>query len=133
MRFDPKREEDFALQLTSMADLIFLLLIFFMITSSFVDTTRQLDLELPEAKGGVESKERKEILVEVGVEKRIRVNGDPVTLEDLEGRLKAEARKPGPHPLTIRADKRLDYGFVIQVMGASFSAGIRDISVAVKD
>ncbi|MBI4252519.1 MAG: biopolymer transporter ExbD, partial [Candidatus Tectomicrobia bacterium] len=48
MRFQ-KHEEDYSLQLISMTDLVFLLLIFFMVTTSFVDFTRRLDIELPES------------------------------------------------------------------------------------
>ena len=115
MRFQ-KQEEDYSLQLISMTDLVFLLLIFFMVTTSFVDFTRRLDIELPESKQSAQAEQKQDFLVEVGVEKDIRLNG-----------------QPGRPTLTIKADKRLDYGFVVQIMGTSFAAGIRDISVAVKE
>jgi len=133
MRFAPRREEDYSLQLTSLIDVVFLLLIFFMVSTSFVDFTRRLDIELPESKKSVEILEKKEFLIEVGMQKRIALNGETVSLETLERRLKEAAAKPGRHSLTIKADKRLDYGFVVRIMGASFEAGIRDISVAVKE
>lgn len=132
MRFH-KQEEDYSLQLISMTDLVFLLLIFFMVSTSFVDFTRRLDIELPESKQSAQAQQKQDFLVEVGVEKDIRLNGQPLSLQALERRLKEEAAKPGRHTLTIKADKRLDYGFVVQIMGSSFSAGIRDISVAVKE
>lgn len=132
MRFQ-KQEEDYSLQLISMTDLVFLLLIFFMVTTSFVDFTRRLDIELPESKQSALAEQKQDFLVEVGVEKDIRLNGRAITLAELERRLKAGAGGPGRRTLTIKADKRLDYGFVIQIMGTSFAAGIRDISVAVKE
>ncbi|MBI3127199.1 MAG: biopolymer transporter ExbD [Candidatus Tectomicrobia bacterium] len=132
MRFQ-KQEEDYSLQLISMTDLVFLLLIFFMVSTSFVDFTRRLDIELPESKQSAQAQQKQDFLVEVGVEKDIRLNGQPLSLPALERRLKEAAAKPGRHTLTIKADKRLDYGFVVQIMGSSFSAGIRDISVAVKE
>ncbi len=133
MRFAPRREEDYSLQLTSLIDVVFLLLIFFMVSTSFIDFTRRLDIELPETKKSLEIEEKKDFLVEVGVEKRISLNGQTVSLEELEERLKREGARPGRRSLTIKADKRLDYGFVVRIMGSSFAAGIRDISVAVKE
>ena len=132
MRFQ-KQEEDYSFQLISMTDLVFLLLIFFMVTTSFVDFTRRLDIELPESKQSAQAEQKQDFLVEVGVEKDIRLNGQPISLQELERRLKAGGARPGRPTLTIKADKRLDYGFVVQIMGSSFAAGIRDISVAVKE
>ena len=133
MRFQGDSEEDYSLQLTSLIDVVFLLLIFFMVSTSFVDFTRRLDIELPEAKSSAEVVEKKSFLIEVGVEKRITLNGKTVLLDDLESRLKTgvESGKFKPS-LTIKADKRLDYGYVIKVMGLISGAGVRDISLATK-
>ena len=133
MRFQGDSEEDYSLQLTSLIDVVFLLLIFFMVSTSFVDFTRRLDIELPEAKSSAEVVEKKSFLIEVGVEKRITLNGKTVLLDDLESRLKAGVKSGKFKPsLTIKADKRLDYGYVIKVMGLISGAGVRDISLATK-
>ncbi|MCY3822754.1 MAG: biopolymer transporter ExbD [Nitrospinae bacterium] len=133
MRFQGDSEEDYSLQLTSLIDVVFLLLIFFMVSTSFVDFTRRLDIELPEAKSSAEVVEKKSFLIEVGVEKRISLNGKTVLLDDLESRLKAGVKSGKFKPsLTIKADKRLDYGYVIKVMGLISEAGVRDISLATK-
>ena len=133
MRFQGDSEEDYSLQLTSLIDVVFLLLIFFMVSTSFVDFTRRLDIELPEAKSSAEVVEKKSFLIEVGVEKRITLNGKTVLLDDLESELKAGVVSGKFKPsLTVKADKRLDYGYVIKVMGLISGAGIRDISLATK-
>ena len=133
MRFQGDSEEDYSLQLTSLIDVVFLLLIFFMVSTSFVDFTRRLDIELPEAKSSAEILEKKPFLIEVGVEKRINLNGKTVLLDDLESKLKAGVESGQFKPsLTIKADKRLDYGYVIKVMGLISQAGVRDISLATK-
>ena len=133
MRFQGDSEEDYSLQLTSLIDVVFLLLIFFMVSTSFVDFTRRLDIELPEAKSSAEVVEKKSFLIEVGAEKRISLNGKTVLLDDLESRLKADLESEKFKPsLTIKADKRLDYGYVIKVMGLISEAGVRDISLATK-
>ncbi len=133
MRFQGDSEEDYSLQLTSLIDVVFLLLIFFMVSTSFVDFTRRLDIELPEAKSSAEIVEKKSFLIEVGAEKRISLNGKTVPLDDLESELKAGVESGKFKPtLTIKADKRLDYGYVIKVMGLISQAGVRDISLATK-
>ena len=133
MRFVREQEEDYNLQLTSLIDVVFLLLIFFMVSTSFLDFTRRLDIVLPDSKKSTEVIERQAFLVEVGVDRKISLNGETVTLAALEEKLKASGQRPGPRNLTIKADKRIDYGFVVRIMGISFSAGIRDISVAVRE
>ena len=133
MRFASRTEEDYSLQLTSLIDVVFLLLIFFMVSTTFVDFTRRMDILLPKSKESTEVSKAQNFLLEVGVEKKLSLNGEAVTFADLERRLKQARKKPGKRTLTIKADKRLDYGFVVQIMGVSFAAGIRDISVAVKE
>ncbi len=133
MRFAARQEEDYSLQLTSLIDVVFLLLIFFMVSTSFVDFTRRMDIQLPDSKQSTEVERVESFLLEVGVERRLTLNGKDVTIEELERRLDEAKRKPGRRILIIKADKRLDYGFVVRIMGISFSAGIRDISVAVKE
>ncbi len=133
MRFASRNEEDYSLQLTSLIDVVFLLLIFFMVSTSFVDFTRRMDIQLPQSKVSTEVEQMENFLLEVGVEKKLTLNGKDITIEGLERRLKEARRKPGRRILIIKADKRLDYGFVVRIMGISFSAGIRDISVAVKE
>ena len=133
MRFTSRSEEDYSLQLTSLIDVVFLLLIFFMVSTSFVDFARRLDIQLPDTKKSSEVSEKQDFLLEVGVEKKISLNGKVVSLKELGRVLQASKRKPGPRTLTIKADKRLDYGFVVRLMGISFDAGIRDMSVAVQE
>ena len=133
MRFASRTEEDYSLQLTSLIDVVFLLLIFFMVSTSFVDFTRRMDILLPESKKSTEVERVENFLLEVGVEKKLSLNGEAVSFADLERRLKRARKKPGKRTLIIKADKRLDYGFVVRIMGISFAAGIRDISVAVKE
>ena len=133
MRFVSKTEEDYSLQLTSLIDVVFLLLIFFMVSTSFVDFTRRMDILLPQSKKSTEVERVENFLLEVGVEKKLTLNGKDITIDDLERRLMEARRTPGRRTLIIKADKRLDYGFVVRIMGISFSAGIRDISVAVKE
>jgi len=134
MRFSHlKEEEDYSLQLTSLIDVVFLLLIFFMVSTTFVDFTRRLDIQLPEAKKSNEVFEKKTILIEIGLAKKIHLNGKLVKLKSLESVIGLKVKeKIRSTTVTIKADKRIDYGFVVKVLGKVFNLGIKDIAVAVK-
>jgi len=110
---------------------VFLLLIFFMITSTFIKTERKLELQLPEAKAAeVEQKERKPIKIEMDKRGRITLDGQLVTMKALETRLKEFQGKR--KSAIVRADRRLKHGTVTAVLGLCRDAGIREIAIAVK-
>ena len=125
-------EEDYGLQLTPLVDVIFLLLIFFMVSTAFIDFTRRLDIKLPESKAADVMEKVKSFVIEMSVDEKIYLNGKEVTLKDMESELKKSSKEATRVSVIIKADKRISYGKVIEVMGIVKSAKIRDIGVAVK-
>ncbi|HUU51003.1 MAG TPA: biopolymer transporter ExbD [Nitrospinota bacterium] len=132
MIFKKEAEEDYGLQLTPLIDVIFLLLIFFMVSTAFIDFTRRLDIKLPESKAADVIEKVKSFVIEMAVDKKIYLNSKEVTLNALESELKESSKKATHVSVIIKADKRLPYGNVIKVMGIVKDAKIRDIGVAVK-
>lgn len=131
MQFSEPDEEQAGINLTSLIDVVFLLLIFFMITSTFIKVERKLDLQLPEAKAAeVEQKERKPIQIEMDKRGRITLDGQLVTMKALEAKLKEFQGKR--KSAVVRADRRLKHGTVTAVLGLARDAGIREIAIAVK-
>ena len=126
-------DEDFFLPLTPLIDVVFLLLIFFMVSTAFVDFSRVMEIDLPESKSGESFEEIKNIIIELSVNKEIRVNGEDVALEDLVEKLKTFSRggRAGK-PALIRADKKLPYGDVVEIMSICRDAKIDEIGVVVK-
>ena len=131
MRFRKSEEESFALDLTPMIDVVFLLLIFFMVSTVFVDFDRRMELILPSSKSSVPDENKEQIEIEMTNDKQIFLNGAQITLQELESTILDSREKLGESGV-IRADKNLPYGDVVQVMGILQNAGIQDISVAVK-
>jgi len=131
MYFRREQEENYSLELTPLIDVVFLLLIFFMVSTAFVDFPRRLEIQLPTSKSSNENETQKNLEIEITRQKKIYLNGKKVTLTELEKKLESEENPTGKKAL-IRADKELAYGKVIQVMGLLQSAKITDISVAVK-
>ena len=112
MRFRRDEEDSFTFDMTPMIDVVFLLLIFFMVSTVFVDFSRKMDINLPTSKSSVIDENTKALEIEMSKDKKIFL-----------------AKKPSA---VIRADKSLPYGDVIHVMGLLQKKGIPDISVAVK-
>lgn len=132
MRFRKEAEEDYSLDLTPLVDVIFLLLIFFMVSTAFIDFTRRLDIQLPEAKAAQVVEKVKSFVIEMGVDKKIHLNGVLVTMESLETKIKSAMKTAARGSAIIKADKRLPYGNVVKVLGIVKDAKIRDIGIAVQ-
>jgi biopolymer transport protein ExbD len=132
MRFRKEAEEDYSLDLTPLVDVIFLLLIFFMVSTAFIDFTRRLDIQLPEAKAAQVVEKVKSFVIEMGVDKKIHLNGVLVTMESLEAKIKSAMKTAARGSAIIKADKRLPYGNVVKVLGIVKDAKIRDIGIAVQ-
>ena len=132
MRFRREEEDNFSFDMTPMIDVVFLLIIFFMVSTVFVDFSRKMDINLPTSKSSTIDESSKTLEVEMSKDKKIFLAGKPLTLLGLETTLaKIEFKDKKPSAI-IRADKSLPYGDVIQVMGLLQKKGIPDISVAVK-
>ena len=133
MRFKPNDNDDgMRLELTSMTDIVFLLLIFFMVSTTFVDFSRRLDIQLPETKAAEVAQETKQLVIEMDAQGALRLDGEPVSLQDLPQRLVQGGDGQVRRSVIIRADKRLSYGHVVTVLGVARQAHIQDIAVAVK-
>jgi biopolymer transport protein ExbD len=123
-------DDDMRVELTSMTDIIFLLLIFFMISTTFEGSSRQLDIQLPQAKAGEAAQAVQRYIIEMGLPNTLLLDGQPVGLHELSQRLVQESQA-AVRSVTIRADKRLPYGEVITVLDLVQQANIQDIAVAV--
>jgi len=130
MRFLKQSEEDYSISLPSMTDIVFLLLIFFMVATVMKDSTRRLDVQLPDARSG-QLAEARPLTIEMGADGSISLNGEFTTQEQLEEQLRP-TETGEQRAAIIRADKRLSYGKVIEIMGLCQASGIADIAVAVK-
>jgi biopolymer transport protein ExbD len=119
-------------ELTSMTDIIFLLLIFFMISTTFEGTRRSLDIQLPESKAAEAAQEVRQHIIEMSVDDALRLDGQPVTVQDLVPRLSQGGEPSLQRTVIIRADKRLPYGKVVTVLDLVRQANIREIAVAVR-
>ena len=131
MHFRREQEENYSLELTPLIDVVFLLLIFFMVSTEFVDFSRRMDITLPTSKAASDDEVVKNLEIEMTKDKKIYIRGRRTSLPQLEASL-AKLRKPQDVKTIIRADREIEYGEVVKVMGLLQAAQVTDISVAVK-
>ncbi len=116
------------LNLTPLIDVVFLQLIYFMLTSSFI-MQPGIKINLPEATA-VETITEKEVIVSISEEGIIYYRDIPVTLEQLEKSL-ARDISPDVHiTLIVKGDKKAEHGVVVKVMDTARRVGINKIAVA---
>ena len=133
MRFQPRRTEEPDLNMTSLIDVVLLLLIFFMMSTRFVDESR-LAIRLPEAGVDPEPAQlRDAVEIEVTAEGGYRVNGRPLinnSPDTLSVALSRAASGNRAVPVTIRADARAMHQSVVTAMDIAGRLGYRQINIA---
>lgn len=124
-----------SLTLTPLIDIVFLLLIFFLVATKFAEEERELDILLPDAS---EAKplinKPRELFINIDERGRYFVTGKHVDVESLAQILKtAWVNNPGRQSVIIRADKRCHWQAVVGAMNACNKARIRDYRVTTRD
>jgi biopolymer transport protein ExbD len=115
----PKRQSH-AIDMAPLIDVVFLLLIFFMLTSSF--TQPSLPLTLPKASG--EQPERSDaIVVNVDATGAITIASESIPLEQFEPSLRAAVAASQSGAVNFRADRAVEYGFFVDLMDRAGRAG----------
>lgn len=120
--------DEFALNLTSMTDIVFLMLVFFMLATTFVDPERALEVELPAASAS-ERAPREELVINVLEDGSFVVSGELLERAALLERLRRTAEDAPETPVTIRGHRLARHEAIVSVMDACGLAGLRNLSV----
>jgi len=130
MKIKKRDEDEPNLNLTPMIDVVFQLLIFFMVATTFLDPEKEIGIELPEAASGEAPDEQSdELIINIFADGRIILSGREVAAESLLGELKAAAQADPTTPVTIRGDRLVHHERVVQVMDACGQAGLLNLAV----
>ncbi len=122
------RLEDKGLDITPLIDCVFLLLIFFMVTTVF-STPPGLEVDLPKAAES-ELPPEKDLNILISKTGEMELNGEPVTVEELDQRLREAKEIYRSKVLIIKADKECMHGMVVDVMDAAKGVGIEELAIA---
>ncbi len=127
---DEQPLDEQALNLTSMTDLVFLLLIFFLCATTFLDPERALRLELPQAQSAQPRDEvLQELVINVSRDGALTLAGRAVPRDALERELRAAAARNPQTPVTIRGDRLVHHEDIVAVMDACGQAGLVNLAV----
>lgn len=123
------------LSLTPLIDVVFLLLIFFLVTSEFEEEERRLRITLPEATSAVPmTGQPREIVVDIDSDGNFYLAGRPTELDELERLMQASVQNnPTNQTAVIRADKDTSFQPVVSVMDVCNRVGISDYSVTTQE
>ena len=117
-----------AVDMTSLIDLTFLLLVTFIVTLPALE--QGITVLLPQAKTDqLPTKDRKANTVTVDAMNRIFLNDAPVTGEELEARLMAMAAEDPDVPVLVRGDERLTYGAIMDVVKLVYKCKVRKMAL----
>jgi biopolymer transport protein TolR len=118
------------INVTPMVDVMLVLLIIFMVTAPLL--VAGVPVDLPETKAGALDQEQKPVQISLEATGALFIDDAPVEPADLPARLAVIATRGGEEGgprIYLRADRGLDYGRVMQVMGEINNAGLRKVAL----
>ena len=132
MNLSPRRREDPELNLTSLIDVVLLLVIFFMVSTTFVEEGR-LRVDLPKASNEPVRAAQDPIIITVTAQGSYRVNDRALVnnaRETLAAAMKKVADGRSSVPVTIRADARASHQSVVTAMDIAARLGFTQVNIA---
>jgi len=119
------------INVTPLVDVMLVLLIIFMVTAPLIQ--QGVEVKLPEARAEPVKAQEEKLVLSVKEDRSIWLGTSDkparLKLEELEDRLKANARLSRDHELYLMADRKLPYGYVVEVMAAVQRAGVTNLGM----
>ncbi len=126
MDFRTRRAVNYSINIASLIDVLFLLLLFFVVTSSFVEHPN-IKLALPSA-SNAEASRFEGIIITISKEGRLFMGKQSIGVSELEAILRSRAAAVNDPVLVLRADREVPYGVVVAVMDVARGAGLKRIT-----
>ncbi len=127
-------DEEIGFNLTPIIDCLLFLNLFFMLATTFKDTEKALDVNLPEAKSGrAESLDVKEVVINVMADGRMKVGDRILDMDGLVAHLKQVALTDKNTPITIRGDRGTEFQNAVRAMDACSRAQLKRVAVGILD
>jgi biopolymer transport protein ExbD len=134
LKFRRQRREEVGINLTPLIDVVFLLLIFFMVSTTFNRET-QLSVDLPEAEGQVKTSEGEQIEILIDESGRYRVNGQGLVdarMRTLQAAIYRISAGDTTLPMIITADAQAAHEDVVRAMDAAGRMGFVHLSITTR-
>src|ERR1044071_7119763 len=118
------------INVTPLVDVMLVPLIIFMVTAPLI--TQGVPVNLPQTKAEPLKGDDKKLVLTITQDKKIFLGANaenPIKIEELETKLKTNARIQQEHELYIHADQKLEYGFVVKVMAIVRASGVETLGL----
>ncbi len=119
------------INVTPLVDVMLVLLIIFMVTAPLIQ--QGVEVKLPDAKAEPVKAQEEKLVLSVKEDRSIWLGTTDqaarIPLDDLEAKLRANVRLARDHELYLMADRRLPYGYVVEVMAAVQRAGVTNLGM----
>jgi len=112
--------------IVSLIDIFAILLIFVIVTTTFKRSQPEVTIKLPESKSAVASDASEEpVMLSIAENEDIYLDAKKVSLSELTSAVQKIIADKGRPSLAMKADKKVSYGFLIQVLDALKEAGVK--------
>jgi biopolymer transport protein ExbD len=134
MRFYVKRKRTPQIIIVSLIDIFAMLLIFFIVTTTFKTAESELSIKLPESKTATQAENPTDplVLAITSDEKIVLDNRSLKSVDDLAAALEEAQKKTPTRPLAMKADQKVSFGFLVQVLDALKKAGVKNLPTFTK-
>ncbi len=123
----PEDTTGIAIELTPMIDMVFLLLIFFLVATTFHQTEREMQIALPFASSATPiSSLLQEIVVNVDIDGKIVIGGRTLEPNELRVMIEDSVRINPDGKVTVRGDRRTAYANIVAVLDICKGAGVQE-------
>lgn len=129
MKFKRNKRVENPPDITPMIDVVFLLLIFFMLSTTFI-VKPGINISLPKSSAEEIRKQKEEIEISISREGGFYLDGDKVDLETLKERFINAAKTSIESVVIINADEKASHGDVVAIMDMAKESGITKLAVA---
>jgi biopolymer transport protein ExbD len=114
--------------IVSLIDILAILLIFVIVTTTFRRDQPQIIIKLPESTSATEAPNTTDpAILSIGADERIFLDTKPVTLEELRAALLEMQQITPNRPLAMSADRQAPFGLIIKVIDILKDAGVKNI------
>lgn len=129
MRFYTRKRRAPSIIIVSLIDILAILLIFFIVTTTFQKNQPQLQINLPESKTAEQApaENNQPLVLRIKSAEQITLDEKPVALEALTGALKTLRQQAPARPIAMQADREAPFGVVVKALDALRGAGVKNI------
>ena len=131
MEFRRKRRDGVAMDITPMVDMVFLLLTFFMLSTTFI-VSPGIRINLPRASVDAVRTESQDLHVKIDSQGTLFLEGEPVSPQGLEEQVRAAGARSPDMMVVIEADETTQHKYVVEVMDRVKSAGLHRMAIATR-